>query len=272
MGKMNNYDNWYKMILKHLSEYKTNILNVPNDGIWKGNGKPYSHILPLEFGSLNYLCEEAKSSLKEDEKHKDWYHLNSSQTLCVNFFAPLKESDGGKHLSALLSHILQKQILIAKACFEYVPVKNSTNFDFYAEDNFNNKYYFEIKYTEKGIAKSGGGKNPQEAYNLYYKDDVDSNEAFTNVDRNMFMNKHFQSYRNMVKGKGNNYSVFITMKNNPSTFKELQEAIKDLRVDNLPNVVVLFWEELIDDSIALFKNNPILCAYYKKLKSKYIPK
>ena len=79
------YNKWYQQIKQHLSNYKNEKLKIYEDGIWVGNKKPYSHILPIELGENNYLCDEAKTALKSSEKHQDWYHLNSSQTLCRNF-------------------------------------------------------------------------------------------------------------------------------------------------------------------------------------------
>ena len=266
---MNSYLEWYKKIKEHLSNYKVNTLGIYKNGIWKGNGLEYSHILPIENGEDNYLCEEAKKSLAESEKHQDWNHLNSSQTLCVNFFAPLK-ANNNEYLSVLLSYLLNKKIIVVDSRFEYVPVKNSTNFDFYAEDDSASKYYFEIKYTEDGISKTGGGKCPSKAYELYYKNDVDSNSIFKNVSEDMFMRKHFQAYRNMVKGKGNDYSIFITMRSNPSTYKELQLSILNLRVDETPNILIIYWEDLIELAIHLFSENEKLSSYYKKMKEKYI--
>lgn len=269
---MTSYKKWYEMIKVHLGTYKVNVLDIKEDGIWKGNGRLYSHILPLEQGDKNYLCDEAKKALKDDEKHQDWYHLNSSQTLCVNFFAPLKEIDGGKYLNLLMTRLFDKKIAIKDSCFEYVPIKNSTNFDFYAKDESNGQYFFEIKYTEDGITKSGGGKTPFKAYELFYKKDVEANPTFANIDANMFVNKHFQAYRNMVKGNGIDYSIFITMRSNPNTSKELESSISDLGVTALPNIKILYWEDLIDLVIKLVGDNNYLNEYYKKLKTKYIPK
>lgn len=268
---MSSYNNWYDKIKEHLSKYKTNVLHITKDGVWKGNGKTYSHILPIEDGESNYLCDAAKTSLEESEKHQDWNHLNSSQTLCVNYFAPLRVNNDNSHLSILLSRLLSKEIKIADSLFEYVPVLKSTNFDFYAKDESINQYFFEIKYTEDGITKSGGGHDPAEAYELYYKEDVKNNPVFVNVTEDMFLNKHFQAYRNMVKGKGGDYSFFITMRSNPNTFKELQLALSDLRVRETPNVIILYWEDLIDLTIELFSDDKNLSDYYKQLKEKYIP-
>ena len=243
---MASYEKWSKRIKDNLSKYKVETLKIVENGVWKKNKKQYSHILPIEYGELNYLCDYAKNALAEDEKHSDWNHLNSSQTMCVNFFAPLRKIENGRYLNLLMSHLLKKDVSLKESCFEYVPEEKSTNFDFYVKDKSDGQYFFEIKYTEQDIDKSGGGKCPFNAYKTFYSEDVESNPAFINVDKDMFMKKHYQAYRNMVKGKGNDYSFFITMKSNEGTFKELQSALYDLHVESVPNVIALYWEELIE--------------------------
>ena len=263
------------MIKEHLSNYKKNELQLKENGVWVGNGQKYGHILPLADAEKNYLSNVSKDSLKQEERHKFWYHLNSSQTLCVNFFAPLINIENGKYLNDLMSKLLGKKISMKheekSPKFEYVPVPKSTNFDFYFKDTNSNEYFFEIKYTEAGISESGGGRTPSKAFVDFYEKDVLNNPMFRNVTEDMFMNKHFQAYRNMVKGVGDNYSIFITMKSNKATYEELQSALNDLEVKETPNVVLLYWEELIDLVLELVKDNEELKDYYQRFKKKYIP-
>jgi hypothetical protein len=272
---MISYSKWYEMIKEHLSNYKKNELQLKENGVWVGNGQKYGHILPLADAEKNYLSNVSKDSLKQEERHKFWYHLNSSQTLCVNFFAPLINVENGKYLNDLMSKLLGKKISIKheekSPKFEYVPVPKSTNFDFYFKDTNSNEYFFEIKYTEAGISESGGGRTPSKAFVNFYEKDVLNNPVFKNVTEDMFMDKHFQAYRNMVKGIGDNYSIFITMKNNKATYEELQSALKDLKVKETPNIILLYWEELVDKVLELVKDNKELKDYYQRFKKKYIP-
>lgn len=269
------FEEWYSIVLEHLKKYKNSELGIKEDGIWKANNLSYGHILPLELGETNYLSEEAKEALTNKERHEYWYHLNSSQTLCVNFFAPLIKVENGKYFNKLISKALGKDVVLLKTNkspkFEYAPVERSTNFDFYFLDTSGNEYFFEIKYTEQGISESGGGRNPSKAFADYYQQDVLTNPIFKNVTEDMFMNNHFQAYRNMVKGVGGNYSIFITMKNNKATYDELQKALADLKVKETPNIILLYWEELIETTLDLVKSDKSLEDYYKNFKKKYIP-
>ena len=258
------YSEWRKKILDYLSRYKENSLSIQGNGLYRG--KEYPHILPEDKRKKNYL-EESFDEKPGFKKHTDWFHLNSSQTLCVNFFAALNNDD----LSKWISTVLKRSVDVKSTCFEYVPVTHGSNFDFYICDTNNNHYYFEIKYTESGFGKKGGGENPHEAYKKYYKEDVESNPIFKSVTEDVFLNKHFQAYRNMVKGKGNDYSIIITMKSNAGTYNDLQSALCDLNVDDTPNVVLLYWEELIEETLELFKDNHDLRQHYDKFKNKYIP-
>ena len=218
------YEEWYKLIKQHLSNYKIDTFGNIGDGVYAGNGRKYSHILPDGFKEENYMCKEAKEAL-QDKRHPDWYHLNSSQTLCVNFFSKIKEIDNKKYLNRFLSKIIGKDIIIKESCFEYKPVEKSSEFDFYIKDINNHNYYFEIKYTEKGIAAKGGGKTAHETYKKLYLPDVINNPYFKNVSEDDFLNKHFQAYRNMVKGVGNDYSVLIMIWKRPKKIWALKKMI-----------------------------------------------
>lgn len=266
-----NYEKWYLLIKQHLADYKNKILGCNEKGMYLKNHKFYDHILPFAFANKNYIDNADINALKKDQKHIDWHHLNSSQTLCVNFFSILKRSHNQEDLSKLISYICHKSIEVESSSFEYVPVPNSTNFDFYILDKKGRSYYFEIKYTENGITKKGGGSNPHNAFNTFYKQDILVNKSFSNVSEDTFMNKHYQAYRNMVKGKNNDYSIFITMKSNRSTYSELQNALSDLKVESPKNIVLLYWEDFIDNVLDLFKDNDELVAHFKEFKRKYIP-
>jgi len=258
-----NYNNWYQIIKKHLGNYKKEVLKINENGTFRN--KEYSHIIPKELGSKNYLRSSFEKLVLK--KHPDWYHMNSSQTVCVNFFAVLDNNE----LSKLMSAILNREILVKQAEFEYTPVKNSSNYDYYIQDINGNNYYFEIKYSESTIDKKSKASDKSDAYEKYYKNDVKSNPIFKNITENDFMTNHFQAYRNMVKGKGDDYSIFITMRSNEGTYNELKSALEDLRVKDAHNTILLYWENLINDVMELFKDKAELVSYYKEFKDKYIP-
>lgn len=68
---------------EHLAKYKSKNFPKLGNGIWKGNNKRYSHILPEEyqFDNLlpNYKDMLATYLIEQKIKlHKDFHHLNSS--------------------------------------------------------------------------------------------------------------------------------------------------------------------------------------------------
>src|SRR4051794_35516427 len=86
--------NTYQELLKrHLADYKLNRLGVIQNGLWKGNGRRYAHILPVELQRLNiiegYRAEFWKYWPRTRSLHSDFHHLNSSQAMCFNLFFPM---------------------------------------------------------------------------------------------------------------------------------------------------------------------------------------
>ena len=86
-------ESYPKRLREHLSTYKRNRLGVKKDGVWVKNCKKYPHILPRKAYKLNIL-ETIRSELWAHEKvrslslHRDFHHLNSSQSMAFNLFFP----------------------------------------------------------------------------------------------------------------------------------------------------------------------------------------
>lgn len=279
-----NINNFNDAIIRHLVDYKKQKLDIDGCGHFITYNKKtkefidhgeYEHILPepLEVKLRNYMCDEAKTESSKIKRHSYWHHLNSSQTMCINFFAILLNNDY-EYLNALLAYILKKNIKIRKHEFEKVLIPNSTNFDFYCEDEEGHNYYFEIKYTEKDIETKTTASKPFKTFNDIYKPLIENgtNLKFILESDNwkIFMSKHYQAYRNMVYGNSikGDYCFFITMKNNQGTYDELQNAIKDAN-DSLSNVVSLYWEDLIPMTLNIVNGNNNLVNYYKEFENKY---
>lgn len=263
------YKKFYTNTIDHLVEYKKSV--TKEEGVYRK--RKYAHIWPEEYKECNYMCKEALKALLPSERHQNWFHMNSSQTLCVNYFAPLF-ANNYENLNKILSKVIGYRICIVKHKFEYIENEGSTNFDFYCEDDKGGKYYFEIKYTENGVAKKTLASDPYGAYKKYYEPLLKQNSYLKNLlggeNWKTFMFRHYQAYRNIVMANEdtNSYCIFITMKSNPSTFKELNSAIEDAG-EQMNNVRRLYWEELIPETIDLI-NNEETKTYYKNLKAKYI--
>ena len=265
------YKKFYASIIEHLVLYKANNLGVEGNGLFKG--RAYSHILPETKRIKNYLSDACKNALKPNERHQNWYHLNSSQTLCVNYFVPLFDNNY-ENLNKILSKVIGHGVSIVKHEFEHIESEGSTNFDFYCEDRNHGKYYFEIKYTENGVTKDTKASDPYFAYKEYYEPLLKQNSYLKKLlegeNWKIFMFKHYQAYRNIVMAdeKTNSYCIFITMKSNPSTFKELECAISEAN-EQMNNVKRIYWEDLIPETIDLVEDEQTK-KHYQILKSKYL--
>ena len=274
---------WKDDVYKHLGEYKRNILGIPGNAI-KGDTE-YEHILPCGMHFANYMCEQAIKESSKIKKHPYWYHLNSSQTMCINFFARLFDESNYSYLSKVISLIINERTEIVKAEFEYNPEKWSSNFDYYCIDNKNHKYYFEIKYTEDEFQDSTGARDPKSVFDRIYRPLIVKHEVLSNclLDDNwkVFMKCHYQIYRNIAmactKDDDYSYCIFITMKHNEKTRKKLESAFTSIG-ETPKNVLCIYWEDLIEQVITLFSekgNNgnykyPDILGYYKEFRNKYI--
>ena len=270
-------DKWTEKIWRHLEDYKVNVLGIPGKGM---NGdKAYGHILPCGTHHRNYMCDAAAKVGDSIKKHAGWHHLNSSQTMCINFFAPMVASDRYAMLNRFLG-LFGIETKIKEAVFEYTPVEHSSSFDFFCKDENGIGYYFEIKYTESDIAKESGSSNLEETYQKYYSDSIEKNPLFRNCTEELFMKRHYQAYRNMVKADDFGFCLFITMKGNQGTEQELRSSIDDLKVpeNELSRIKCLHWEEIVPHWIEALSEKdsqghykfPADLGYYLEFQKKYL--
>lgn len=218
----------------------------------------------LNIDVANYLGPELKGL------HKSSHHLNSSQTLCIQFFSALIDGEY-PHLTAKQELVeLLKTIGIsihegAECKFEYteqdkdkyrfkihnqerkeVNEYEGTSFDFHIKDN-DVEVYFEIKFTEDGFGKASKDKrNPEkekrhkEKAEQYTKLLPPSIKPTPTVDELL---KHYQLFRNIIRATDENkYVVFITDENNLSTENEKKDFIDKFGEPN--NVLFLTWQEI----------------------------
>ena len=266
-----NYNKWYESIKEHLVNYKVNVLGIPGSGYY--GKKLESHILPRGQADANYMCDISGISFK---KHLGYHHLNSSQTMCVNFFVPLTQNDC-KLLSTFMSKLLGDEIKVVKYEFEYTNKKlyGDTNFDFYCQDSNGHNYYFEIKYTEQGIGKqcSTDDKSDENLLKIYkkkYQANVEAEGSQLIIENPLvFMNEHYQAFRNMscANETRKDYCFFVTMKENELTRKELEESTKYIKSDKY--VKSLYWEDVVELAFELTAKIPDLLGYYIEFKNKY---
>lgn len=289
---------------------KSAIINtMPSEklgGTWRNSTKEYPHICK-ELAD-NYFGEKPKfCSIKGNRvttpihDHKDSKSLNSSQVMCINFFKRFFEN---KDYSDLLLALLRQSGLqidpcvdITDAIFEYEPYPDEkTNFDFYLYLSNGQHISFEIKYTEAAFGTINAGyTNDLEKYRIKWQTIY---QHYANVSpylpipqinaskcpcfsykslkaENCSQNgqcelfkffQHYQISRNIILAKRNDIVVFLTPRKNTT----LDEGRAYISHFNNPNIINLYWEDLVKDLLNIVTGIPDLESYYLKFQAKYL--
>lgn len=138
----------------HLAAYKSQHHPGLADGIYRGNGRAYPHVLPEELYRYNIIpsirdefwayFEANKQSLA---LHTDFHHLNSSQAFAFNVFYPWMREQRSR--TALLQALQIRVEPIARWHFEHIPdPAERTTFDLFAEYEDGARLLVEVKLTE----------------------------------------------------------------------------------------------------------------------------
>ena len=270
------YAAWFKKLTTNLANYKTNVLGIPGSGYY-GKSK-YDYILPKPMGDFNYMVDIDKMGI---ERSRDYNRLNSSQVLIVNYFVPMLDNNY-ELLSRFISRYLHKEVKIVTHAFHHAPGGFGTvNFDFYCADETGREYYFEIRYSEKGIEKTAKlSKDNSDAalidvFNRMFKPRIEEEGnylGFTLKKPLLFMKEHYSVYRHILAAantKKKSYCFFLTMEGNEETNAELNAALGEIkgRSEYIKN---LTWENIIPFAVEATAKDPALQGYYMELRDKYL--
>lgn len=303
-------------VKEHLSKVlvKENIGFNKNEMIWineKGSFRKvkHSHILHDELCSgfknnkhskfvyLSTYREKIVTLIKKEKIKLHTYqkHLNSSQNLTINFFAPLiiEQMEGSSKNIFGINNI--KEIQIEAPMNDSGGGRSRSEIDSLLRDKEGRLHLFEIKYTESGFGKAKdeekykakwkGTENKKHRLNLNKEKRVEYRrvtELFKeNIDYNFFI-KNYQLIRNL-------YNTFFHIKNGNivkrdklgsmnCVFSEKNETqnreflnFKYKLLDKYQDIVRShYWEDITDKSIKEFKEKNLLKEHYKKLKKIYI--
>lgn len=260
-----------------MSDHKLNRLGVVENGIWKRNGKQYSHILPLEAADLNLIenYREDLSKFIEVEKihlHQDFHHLNSSQAVCLNFFYPLIAE---KQLRLLLEILhLENEIPDSYKFEKELCRTEGTKFDFYLELKSGRKLFFEIKYTEDGFGKVTDSNKYRNKYEDVYKAKL-SEKIRPGISPYEALIKNYQLLRNIsyVDEKKEDLLIIICPQDNSKLQKEYENVLSNVVVTTLhKNIRFFTWEAMLNDleSLIFSSNGPKrLNEHYAEFRKKY---
>jgi hypothetical protein len=261
-------------IKRHLATYKRNRLGVAEDGLWRGNGQPYGHILPKSLRKLNIL-EGIRAEFWDFWKstgsklHEDFHHLNSSQAMCFNLFFPLMLKSTGSSLLPRILGLGSEPVI--DTAFEKIPDRQEgTNFDFYAELGSGRRVFVEMKLSEADFGSAEADARHlgklQDIYAARLKGKV-SDAAL--IPKTFF--KNYQLLRNIsfVDATRDDLLLLVFPRANTALATGARFVEEHLTSVLRRHVSVLYIEEILAQILGTLKA-PSLQAHYGAFQEKYI--
>jgi hypothetical protein len=267
-----------EQLLKHLGDYKTQVLGVYEDGVWRKNGRHYPHILPEALKKLNILEGIRKSFWCDFNRrrfgslHPDFHHLNSSQAMCFNLFYPFVASSNlytdvlFQSMGCSVSHVQEWK-------FEYIANTNeNTHFDFYMLLENGTELFFEVKLSESGFG--GGKKNLRRDAKLetIYAPMLNGKVKACYLDPEVFF-VHYQLFRNISYITLDGRSVFFLVipRSNPSISNEVC-LLDDMLEPQVRDHVRIIWLEGLIAEMRSSAHENALIAHLDAFDRKYLLK
>jgi len=263
-------------IKNHLSKYKEIYFPKLENGIWKNNKKPYSHILP-ESSKFDNLLEPYRIELEnyisnhKIKPHTDFHHLNSSQAMCLNFFFPLFKENKLELVTEFLGFKNEK-VIYESVCFEKDGLeikfgsRRPTSFDFYFKTISNKEFHFEIKYTE---GEFGNAKLDIDKFNKYYSKSLKSINTDFQKAESFF--KSYQILRNLIHIDDNSFVIFIYPNENINIKKSADKVKTEFLVPKFHNNFFnVHWRNIFKN-IAEKNDKENLIKQFVEFEKKYLP-
>lgn len=215
--------------------------------------------------------------------------------MAFNYFLPYTNNDFLKtdfdKLSKIFSNLINRKISIKnlelekESDLESIYLKNNedkrldgdTTFDVFLSCDNNTNISIEIKYTEYGFGKSKGSSNRhQRKFIQCYERCIIENAIENYIDEkyltaDFFLN-NYQLMRNLIHlYRENQTIVFLYPRGNVKVDEEAK-LINDIIIDPdaLNRVKIIYWEDLIEETIKIFKEDNALLSYYLEFENKYI--
>ncbi len=272
--------NFKEKAIENLIRYKKEKLKITKDGKYNYQGKIVlkPQILPKGLENKNFIQDITTNKLLEKDGiklHRYYYHLNSSQAMCINFFEKIRHNQDvfRRLIKDTLNIDLEGEI---KSRFEYEDENNKeegTNFDFFVECG-KTKIYWEIKYTEgefattKANKKTHTGESHLAKYNRVYKDLFKTTKYLKDLTMDEFFN-NYQIYRNISYVKDDNqYSIFLYPKADEKLNKQIEDVIEKHKCQS--NVYAIDWKYIYEKLFNIIKDNEEYKKYYLEFKDKYL--
>lgn len=247
----------------HLSVYKSDVLKIKQNGIWRN--KEYPHILPkdrelenlINKGYYEKLCDIAK----QIQLHFCFNHLNSSQALAINLFGPILIE---KDFSILQNNGIEISNYKCSK-FEHKERGDGTAFDFYIKDEVKN-IYFEVKYTEDTLKTKSKSKNNDDRWSKYYKERM-TNILIDNTGAKERIFSEYQLWRNIARiSNDNDIVVFVVPKERKDLVEEIKSAKKKIKPEYVNRIKILY----VNDVCECGENHDKFSTHYTEFRKKYL--
>jgi hypothetical protein len=239
-----------------LAQYKRDVLNVHEDGLWLKNRRPYAHILPIAERQLNILPAFrdqfwAGFDQRDVRLHSDFHHLNSSQALCFNLFFPFLVP-GGSGLTAIVKALGLTGTPLEAAAFEFEPDSaEGTNFDFMIPLQAGNRIYFEVKFTEADFGSADADDEHLQKFRDVYLSRTAGRFEPEFCTAKGFL-KHYQIVRNLwhLDLDSHDTAVFLIPRANRGLVRGLGIIRSCLVEPHRPKAVIVYTEDLVSRLLA----------------------
>jgi len=271
--------NFRDLMCEHLAQYKVEVLQVQEDGIFHYRGRDIrkSHILPLDLRDMNilerYRAQFWSSDSAKIKLHQFFHHLNSSQALCINLFYPLiAENDLGFFLKFLgmASEVASRAIFEKESEIEVAARR--TSFDFCVQLAAAQKIFVEVKYTEDGFARAKSDDEHRRKFREIYLPLVENSEFLAPEcqEETVFL-RHYQVLRNLVHISHTDHVVLLFPSANTVVAEEAAYAKEQFLTDAGRERFSLVF---LDEFVSFLEDHCVggpLDGYYQTFRTKYLP-
>ena len=281
-------DKKYKQrIYAHLSHYRQDVLGIHECGTWRN--RKYSHILPIHLKEKNILetigssfwdyAQKCSSGDKymNDNLHRCFHHLNSSQAMCFNLFYPfLLKKEWLDDLARLL--IGEHNDGVEMAEFEHIEdAEEGTNFDFFIRLKSGQRIFFECKFTEEEFGQAMDDERHQLKLKKIYRPMLQEKVIPEVLEPSVFF-KNYQLLRNIshINPENRDHLFIIFPRGNSGIISPLDEKVK--AIDQLllegmkQSVTVLYLEDLVENiKKSLISKDSQMSKHWRLFEGKYLP-
>lgn len=270
IDKFNLVENNYprKRMMKHLIDYKENILKDYSQGTHRSNTYPHIFVsqaknLILGNGYDNELNNWMNSL--EGELRDDFSYMTSSQAFAVNFFTPLITENNLDLLIDRFNGLEFEEIQFEKVID---PNDEKTQFDFYAcGKEKSNSFSVEVKYSESEFGYAFEDARHLDKFIRIYRNHMMELTCVDEQDWQFF--EYYQVWRNLIYtiiNKGQHICfLFPAFRNDLK--QVLESIILKCKEEYKPYFHIIIADDVVNKIIA---DNSTMKPYYEAFRQKYL--